>query len=186
MMDLNIKLINQCKRGVPAAQREIYDTFRHKWFSICLRYVNKREDALDVLQNALINIYSKINQFDESLGSFSSWSSRIVVNESIMFQRKYWNTAEVSGINLEMLDRAEASPEFSHLSLEQITKLIQDLPNGYRLIFNLYVMEGYDHQEIANKLNITAGTSKSQLFKAKALLKKKLTPLLKEEIKMIS
>jgi len=103
-----------------------------------------------------------------------------------MFQRKYWNKPEVSGINLELISKTESSKAISNLTLEELTKLIQKLPHGYRMIFNLYEIDGYSHKEIAEKLNISVGTSKSQLYKAKSILKKKLEAIFKEEIKMIS
>lgn len=180
------RLIDQCKQGASAAQKELYTRYKHLWFTISMRYVNKREDALDVLQNALINIYSKLNTFNKDLGSFKSWSSRIVINESIMFQRKYWNTPEVSGLNLELLNYSEDSRAVSNLSLEELTQLIQELPTGYRIVFNLYEIDGFSHQEIATKTGISVGTSKSQLYKAKALLKKKLKPTIVDDLKMIS
>lgn len=180
------KLINQCKKGVASAQRELYAQHKHLWFTICMRYVNKREDALDVLQNALIKIYSKLDQYDSSLGTFKSWSSKIMVNESIMFQRKYWNKPETSGLNLELISKSEESPAISNLTLEEMTREIQNLPAGYRVVFNLYQIDGYSHKEIGEKLGISVGTSKSQLFKAKSILKKKLEYIFEEEIKMIS
>ncbi len=180
------RLIDQCQKGVVSAQRKLYTSYKHLWFTTSLRYVVKREDALDVLQNALIKIYSKLNTFDNNKGSFKSWSTRIVVNESIMFQRKYWNTPEVGSGNLELLSETVSSSAISNLSLEELTKMIQSLPDGYRVVFNLYEIDGYSHKEIAEKLDISVGTSKSQLFKAKALLKKKLEPIYSDDLKMIS
>lgn len=171
-MKADQNLINLSKKGDPIAQKELYDIYRHKWFTICLRYVHKREDAMDVLQNALIKIYTKLDQYDSKLGEFNSWSSRIVVNESIMFQRKYWNKNEISGLNLELITEHQDEKAISNLTLEEMTSRIQKLPTGYRLVFNMYVIEGYSHKEIAEKLGISIGTSKSQLFKAKAILKK--------------
>lgn len=179
-------LIDQCKKGVVSAQKELYANYKHLWFTTSLRYVVKRDDALDVLQNSLIKIYSKLNTFDINRGSFKSWSSKIVVNESIMFQRKYWNTPEVGSGSLELLSETVASSAISNLSLEELTKMIQSLPDGYRVVFNLYEIDGYSHKEIAEKLDISVGTSKSQLFKAKALLKKKLEPIYSDDLKMIS
>ncbi len=180
------KLINQCKLGKASAQRELYNDYRNLWFTISMRYVNKREDALDVLQNALIKIYTKLHTFDTELGSFKSWSSKIVVNESIMFQRKYWNKPELSESNLEVLSETIDSSAVSNLSLQDMTNMIKELPDGYRLVFNLFEIDGYSHKEIAEQLGISVGTSKSQLFKAKAILKKRLTPIYNEGIKMIS
>jgi len=180
------KLINQCKLGAPKAQRELYTRYKNLWFTIALRYVNKREDALDVLQNALVKIYSKLDTFDAELGSFKSWSSRVVVNESIMFQRKYWNKPELAESNLELISKPVDGTALANLSLEDMTTMIKELPDGYRMGFNLYEIDGYSHKEIADQLGISVGTSKSQLFKAKAILKKKLEPIYSEEIKMIS
>lgn len=185
-MDLDKSIITQCRKGDVNAQKALYDFYRHRWFTICLRYLVRREDALDVLQDSLVNIYTKMDQFDDAKGNFQSWSCKIVVNQCIMFQRKYWNKPEVAGINLELVDRGEYSLAESNLSLEEITKLIQTLPLGYRLVFNLHILDGYSHQEIADKLGINVGTSKSQLFKAKAILKKKLNQISHEEVKMIS
>jgi len=179
-------LINRCKKGDSAAQKQLYELHRHRWFTICLRYVHKREDALDVLQNALIKIYSKLNQFNSELGQFSSWSSKIVVNESIMFQRKYWNKNEISGLNLELINDHEDEKAISNLTLEEMTRRIQKLPTGYRLVFNMYVIEGYSHKEIAATLGISIGTSKSQLFKAKGILKKQIESNLKETNNLIA
>lgn len=180
------KLIHSCKLGVVSAQRELYATYKNLWYTISLRYVNKREDAMDVLQNALVKIFMKLDQFDMKLGNFKSWSSKIVVNEAIMFQRKYWNSNEVTGLNLELIDKVESSRAISNLTMEEMTKLIQELPHGYRIVFNLYEIDGFSHKEIAGKLGISEGTSKSQLFKAKSILKKKLEPKFKKEVKLIS
>ena len=176
------RLIELCKQGNKSAQEQIYVAYKTHWFTICLRYLNNREDSLDVLQNALIKIYTKLDQFDSSLGHFKSWSSRIVVNESIMFQRKYWKR-EVVDLNNEVYDVGESSEAISNLTLEELSKVIQELPTGYKLVFNMYTIEGYSHKEIAEKLSISEGTSKSQLVKAKAILKKKLSGRLNEELR---
>lgn len=185
-MLVNNELINQCRKGKVNAQKKMYDQCKNHWFTICLRYLNKREDALDVLQNALVKIYTKLDQFDESKGTFTAWSSKIIVNESIMFQRKYWNKNEVAGVNLEIIDVASEPDVYAQLQMEELTKLIQKLPTGYRIIFNMYVIEGYTHSEIAQKLDISIGTSKSQLFKAKNILKKSLKKSSYEHSRMIS
>jgi len=167
-------LIVQSKKGVQTAQRKLYDMYKSKWFMICLRYVKKRDDALDVLQNALIKIYSKLDTFDIEKGAFGAWSSRIIVNESIMFQRKYWKGMESVELNDEIYAPTEEVVSENRLSAEALTNLIQQLPDGYRVVFNMYAIEGYTHKEIAEILGITEGTSKSQLFKAKRILKKQI------------
>lgn len=185
-MQIELELINQCKRDSKSAQKVLYNQCKHYWYTICLRYLNKQEDSLDVLQNALIKIFTKIEQFDPNKGNFKSWSSKIVVNECIMFQRKFWNSKEINQFNLEVLDVNCEPAAYSNLRMEELTQLIQSLPTGYRIVFNLYVIEGYSHSEIAEKLDISTGTSKSQLFKAKNLLKKKLEHSELIEERMIS
>jgi len=128
-----------------------------------------------MLQNGLINIYTKINQFNSERGNFKSWSSRIIVNDCLMFLRKNSFKSEDLNDHHGIFDKSETSLDI--LSAEELTKLIQQLPDGYRAVFNLYILEGYNHKEIAEKLNISEGTSKSQLFKAKKLLREKLETL---------
>ena len=179
-------LINQCKKGIRDAQKTLYDNYKSKWFMICLRYVKKREDALDVLQNALVKIYSKLDTFDDTKGNFDAWSSRIVVNESIMFQRKFWRQEEVSELNLDYHLTHQDASAISNLTVQELTKMIQKLPDGYRLVFNMYTIEGFSHKEIAEELGITIGTSKSQLFKAKNMLRERLESAFYKEDRFIS
>jgi len=156
------------------AQEQLYTIFKKSWFMICLRYNRNRADALDALQNALVNIYSKIHQFDAKKGSFKSWSSRIVANESLMLLRKKVSSFEVQSLpeEFELIDKSETP--IDKLSAKELTLLIQKLPDGYRTVFNLYVMEGKNHSEISTLLNISEGTSKSQLYKARKFLRQKI------------
>lgn len=159
------------------AQNELYARYGHVWYSICLRYHKNSEEAKDALQNALIKIYSKIRQFDPDKGEFKSWSCKIVVNENLMLIRKNKDfLKEFDDTYDETILNTESAIDI--LSAEELTKMIQQLPDGYRTIFNLYVIEGYSHDEISTMLNISKGTSKSQLFKAKRLLKQKLEVLI--------
>ena len=172
------KLISKAKKNQRKAQSELYNRFGHLWYSICLRYQNSEEDAQDALQNALIKVYSNLDRFDEHKGSFKSWSAKIVVNENLMFLRKkkddFLNIADQSEQNY--LDYQESAEDI--LSAKELTQMIQALPDGYRTIFNLYVIEGYSHEEIAGQLGISEGTSKSQLYKAKKYLREKLEILI--------
>lgn len=170
-------LIKQCQKGQRVAQRKLYELYRSKWYVIAMRYMRNNDDALDVLQNALVKIYSKMEMFNAELGSFSSWSSKIVVNESIMYQRKYWKHQIVDSYEEELLKVEDDFDPVSMLSAKELIKLIQTLPNGYRVVLNLFVIEGYSHKEISEILEISVSTSKSQLFKAKKLMKKKIEGL---------
>ena len=166
--------ITKARSGNPRAQQKLYSTYKGLWFSICLRYMNERDDALDSLQNGLVKVYSKLDQFDETKGSFKSWSAKIMVNECIMYQRKYWKLKEKDNVDLELIDTPYESDVFSSMGVQELTKVIQTLPVGYKLVFNMYAIEGYKHREISEKLDISIGTSKSQLHKAKKLLQSKL------------
>ena len=171
---LEAKLISMVRKGKPDAQALLYEKYRTYWFSICLRYNKNRDDSLDALQNALIIILSKVHQFDPEKGSFKSWSSKIVINENLKLLRK-------KNLQLELIDsRSEEIDSYNYeisepaYTKKELIQMIQTLPDGYRAVFNLYVMEGYNHQEISEILNISIGTSKSQLSKAKKMLRTKL------------
>ena len=172
------ELIQKAKNKDRKAQTALYHEFKVGWYAICLRYCNNKGDASDALQNALINIFQKMQQFDTQKGNFKSWSSKIIVNESLMLLRSKKNAfSSIEIIDDTMID--QEMPEVENiLSVKEITKLIQSLPLGYRMVFNLYVIEGYKHIEIAEKLGVSIGTSKSQLSKARKLLQQKLEVIL--------
>ncbi len=173
MQDLS-EIIKNIKKGDQKAHTLMYDLFKTDWFRICLRYNQNRADASDALQNALINIFKKIDQFDSDRGNFAAWSSKIVVNENLMLIRKRSNAFRTDEIKEEINIWDHSETPIEKLSAEELTSLIQTLPDGYRAVFNLYVIDGYSHSDIADSLNISIGTSKSQLFKARKLIKEKL------------
>jgi RNA polymerase sigma factor (sigma-70 family) len=163
--------IKGCIKLNELAQRHLYDLYKDKWYSFCTRYMVQQADSDDAFQNSLIKIFSNLSSFNEELGDFGGWSSRIVINECIMLlrQKKRLN------FNFEIKDdlllyNSDENP-IESLSKKEILNLIHKMPDGYRTVFNMYVLEGFSHKEISEKLNITEGTSKSQLFKAKNLLK---------------
>ncbi len=169
-MDQN-QLIKRAKRKNRKAVSELYEYYKNKWYSICLRYQKDSFDAQDVLQNSAVQIFKKIKHFDSKKGDFGAWTYRIVVNENLMALRKHKAYEPIENYkDIELND--ETSLE--KLEAEELMQLIKSLPTGYRAVFNLYAIESYSHKEIAEMLNITIGTSKSQLSKARALLRKKL------------
>ncbi|MDH3243176.1 MAG: sigma-70 family RNA polymerase sigma factor [Saprospiraceae bacterium] len=151
----------------------LYDRYAPVLFGICRRYIRQNEDAEDVLLETFYKIYSNIGQYGFK-GSFEGWMKRIAINESLMFLRKNKNPylrAELNDIFVE------GSPNVEELLFEQdVMKLLEQLPVGYRTVFNLYVIEGYKHREIAEQLGISINTSKSQLIQAK----RKLSQLIKK------
>lgn len=172
------QIISKAKKRNREAQTHLYKTYQHTWYAICLRYNKNQADAMDVLQNAMINIFSKIDQFDEKRGNFKSWSNQIVVNDNLMYLRKRTAGFKINEIHEDYQIEDTSETPIDILSAEELNKMVQRLPDGYRVVFNLYVIEGYTHKEIAERLGISAGTSKSQLFKAKRMLQKKLEVLL--------
>ncbi|MBT8190742.1 MAG: RNA polymerase sigma factor [Saprospiraceae bacterium] len=168
-------LLAQLRKGDPLAQKAIYDKYSSLFFAICLRYIKNSAEAEDVMIESFFKIFSKIHQYKDQ-GSFEGWMKRIVVNQALMSIRK--NSNLNLHVNIEnAYDINEAPRVIDKLSHDEILELIQDLPVGYRTVFNLYVIEGYKHREIAEKLGISINTSKSQLILAKrklrALYKKK-------------
>ncbi len=141
---------------------------------ICLRYGHDRSEADDILQEGLIQIYNSLHQYEEKRAQFYTWSSRVIVHAALNYLKKNCWYKMVIDID-EIADRAvEEQDVFEKLAAEEMLSIIQKLPMGYRLVFSLHELEGYTHQEIADHLNINVGTSKSQLSKAKKMLRQLL------------
>ncbi|MDP4820147.1 MAG: sigma-70 family RNA polymerase sigma factor [Saprospiraceae bacterium] len=172
-MNLEI-LVEGCKRGTPQAQQTLYDRYSSVLFAICRRYLPQYEDAEDALVAAFFKIFTQIHQFNE-MGSFEGWMKRIVVNECLMTLRRQSLPFSAIEIQLEV-PAGEISAE-AHLEAGDVLRLLEQLPPGYRTIFNLYVVEGYKHKEIADLLGVSINTSKSQLILAKKRMKELLLEL---------
>ena len=165
-------IILGCIKGDRKFQELLYHTFSSKMFSVCLRYAGEYSTAEDLLQEGFVKVYKNIEKF-RSEGSFEGWIRRIFVNNSIEHFRKKANlyvVQETEALTYEYYD----DNAIQKLMKEDLMKLIQSLSSGYRTIFNLYVIEGYSHKEIAEMLGVTEGTSKSQLARARYLLQKKI------------
>ena len=168
------ELIKNILAGDKAAMQTLYEQHERHWFRLCLRYGRSRSEAQDILQEGLVAIFRDLKQFDPERGEFRSWSNRVMVNAALRFLKKHqWQQS------FEDLELAETEPDLSQsilgkISAKELTQVIQQLPAGYRIIFNMFEMEGYSHLEIAETLNISVGTSKSQLSKAKKALRQKL------------
>lgn len=167
-------IIRGCIKQDAACQKMLYNRFSSTMLGVCHRYARNTQDAEDIMQEAFIKVFSKMHQFKFE-GSFEGWIRRIVVNTAL---KKYSLARYSKEVNVfddkheyEFYDEPSA---YQHLSQKDLLALINDLPDGYRLIFNLYVIEGFPHEDIAKMLGIQAGTSRSQLVKARALLQKQL------------
>lgn len=151
----------------------LYMRFSDVMFRTALRYVRNNDDAEDIIIIAFSKVFKSIKSFNYSgKGCLEAWIRKIVVNESLMFLRKRYNFSLTESLDISIPE--PDLTELGRLEAEDILEMINQLPTGYRTVFNLYVIEGYDHQEISMMLNISEGTSRSQLFKAKAILKKVL------------
>jgi RNA polymerase sigma-70 factor (ECF subfamily) len=162
------RLIKLLKKGRESAFEELYQKYSQVLYGICLRYSKNEADAEDLLQDSFIKIYENIKYF-KSQGSFEGWLKRITINNCINFYKKTLSKKEISSDEYDVQDSVKEDI-FSKLETEEILKLIQGLPEGYRMVFNLYVIEGYKHYEIAEILGISENTSKTQLLKAKKRL----------------
>ena len=162
-----IEIIERCRQQDAKAQRFLYERYAPKMLGVCRRYISSREDAEDVLVEAMFKVFDNIQAF-QSAGSFEGWIRRIVVNESLMFLRKKrLLTVDTDGAELNSIDHATPLSIEHELAAKEILQLLEKLPTGYRTVFNLFVIEGYKHVEIAELLNICINTSKSQLILAK-------------------
>lgn len=168
-MALN-ELIEKCKKEDIKAQGELYTLYANKLYSICLKYSRNVAEAQDNLQDAFLTIFKSISQYKHK-GSFEGWMKRITVNTVL---QKYRKERYFEIVNDQLVEEPETEIEEQNLSLDYLLKLIQELPDRYRLVFNLYVLDDYSHQEIAEMLGITIGTSKSNLARARMILKNKL------------
>ncbi len=161
------------KRKKPKAQRKAFDEYGGYLFRICYRYLGQKEWAEDILSQVFLKIFERIADTDISEEyKFKAWAKRIAINECLQEIRK----CTVFTNSLELLEEVPESAQATDDELleEDVVQIIETLPLGYRTVFSLYVIEGYSHQEIAKKLAISEGTSKSQLSKARSILKKEL------------
>ena len=174
MVYLEEAIIEGCKRGEPKFQELLYQKYAARMMAICTRYAKTRFEAEDVFHEAFVKVFQHIKTYQE--GSFEGWMKRIFVNSSINNFRKnqkHYNHEQHS----EETETSNSSEDMilSDISTKELLAVIDQLPEGYRMVFNLYVLEGYTHKEIGEMLNIAEGTSKSQFAKAKVFLKKMLS-----------
>jgi RNA polymerase sigma-70 factor (ECF subfamily) len=167
------KWIEGCRKGDRSAQHAVFEKYKRRMYALCYRYCGSSAEAEDAMMQGFMKVFTKIDQY-ESKGSFEGWVKRIMIFESLQSVRKqkqlfvHMEAADNDGHNLEPAIMPEG------LEMEDYMQMINALPLGYKTIFNLYAIEGYSHQEIAELLGISVNTSKSQLSRARALLQAKL------------
>lgn len=165
------KLINNCKQGNRKAQEELYRKYSGVLFGMCLKYSRNKTEAEDNLHDSFMTIYNKIGQFTNK-GSFEGWMKRITVNTVL---QKFRKEQYLNVVSENMGEEVDIESDYTEdIKLSTLLGYIQELPNKYRLTFNLYVLDGYTHKEISELLGTSAGTSKSNLARAKMILKEKI------------
>ncbi len=165
------ELILKCKKQDATAQGELYKQYSGVLFAICLRYSPNYTEAEDNLQDAFITIFKKVEQYNAK-GSFEGWIKRVTVNTVLQKYRKQRSFEIVDESQIE--DEVEVEIESEEIPLDFLLKIVQELPDRYRLVFTMYVMDGYQHKEIAEMLGISDGTSKSNLARGRMILKNKI------------
>ncbi|MFZ9848730.1 MAG: RNA polymerase sigma factor [Flavobacteriales bacterium] len=177
----NAIIIRGCIDGDRRSQQRLYEAYYGKMMAVCRRYAKDNDEALDIFQEAFIKVFNNIHKYGDK-GSFEGWIRRIMVNTAIDFIRR----AKAGGQTVELTDRHtdtmgnhddedEGDSILGNVSYDELLKCVQNLSPAYKQVFNLYVVDGYQHQEIAEMLNISVGTSKSNLAKAKMNLRKFLS-----------
>ncbi|MBC2843805.1 sigma-70 family RNA polymerase sigma factor [Winogradskyella flava] len=165
------QLIKNCIKQDAKAQSQLYKQYASKLFSLCLKYSKNYAEAEDNLHDAFITVFNKISQYNNK-GSFEGWLKRIAINTSLQCYRD--NVGVYDIINESNIEDVSVDIDDDNLNIDFLLKIIQELPDRYRLIFNLYVLDGYSHVEISELINISTGTSKSNLARARMILKEKI------------
>ena len=164
------ELILGCKKGDRKAQEQLYRKYSSVLFGVCLKYSRNKVEAEDNLHDCFMTIYDKIGQY-KSKGSFEGWMKRIAVNTVL---QKYRKAQHLNVVTENLIEEIELDAGYGDISLQTLLKYIQELPNKYRLTFNMYVLDGYTHKEISEALGTSLGTSKSNLARARMILKEKI------------
>ncbi len=168
-------LLEGCRRGERKSQELLYNTLASRMLGVCMRYAKDQFEAEDMLQMGFVKVFKKIVEF-RSEGSFEGWVRRVMVNTAIEVYRKNQRMLNVVDID-EVYDEPQTTFSADNLETQDLLKLIGQLSTGYRLVFNMYVIEGFSHKEISEQLGISEGASKSQLSRARAILREKITKM---------
>lgn len=175
MMQPEQELVQGCLKNNRQAQESLYRLHAAKMFHICLSYTGDRDAAKDILQESFIKVFKSMSDYhpDKSL---EGWIRRIVTNTAIDFYRKQKRLRYFEGTNDQAEQVAMPANQYTHINTDNVLHQVKRLPEGARLVFHMFAVEGYSHKEIAGKLNISEGTSKSQFNRARTLLQEWLSP----------
>ncbi len=173
MVDHLNKVIRGCQENLPEAQKELFDMFKTKMFGICLRYAGNYDDAQDVLQDGFIKVFEKIHQF-RFKGAFEGWIRKVMVNTALERYRIHYRQVSIDE-HVAEIEHEEPKDILSDIDAADLVKIIQELSPRYRVVFNMFAVEGYSHKEISDMLHISEGTSKSNLSRARVILQEKIS-----------
>ncbi len=171
-------LVNGWLREDSRYQQALYDKYKAEMFMVCMRYAKSKAEAEDFLQDGFVQVFRDLHQFDTVKGSLQGWVRKVVVNKVLQHLRKkklQFASADIADFPNQLPNNEDV---LSMLSAKEIIQLIQQLPDGYRVVFSLFMLEGFSHQEIAEQLNISESTSKSQLHKARHSLQRSVNELI--------
>ncbi|OFX59762.1 MAG: hypothetical protein A2066_11365 [Bacteroidetes bacterium GWB2_41_8] len=164
-------LVEKCRKGDTKAQFELYKVYYKPMYNVCLRMVGSQVDAEDVMQEAFLNAFTKIDTY-QGVVSFGAWLKKIVINRSLDYLKK--RKVKFEELNEKIPDEEPVSIDISEIQMEKLKNAIQRLPDGYRVVLSLYLLEGFDHEEIAQILEISNVSSRSQYMRAKLKLREML------------
>ncbi len=173
-VNIERQLITECKKGDRKAQKQLYETYAGKMMGVCLRYCKDRETAKDLLHDGFLKVFSHIDDF-ECKGSFEGWIRRIMINTALEFLRKQADEGYSQNIEEAFTLTNGDYGVLEKMQAEELVAVIQRLPDTYRSVFNLFVVEGFSHKEIAQAMHITESSSRVYLTRAKQLLQEMLT-----------
>jgi len=175
------QLVELCRKDSRSGFDELYKRFSSRLFGVCLRYSRNYHDAEDLLHEGFIRVFEKLKDF-RSEGSFEGWLRKIMVSTAINFYHKNYQLRYETQITDVPAEEQMFEDTYSYLSVKELLEHIHSMPDGYRMVFNLYVIEGYKHLEIAEMLGISENTSKTQLLKARNYLKKNISEVAYEKV----
>ncbi len=166
-----LQLIEGCRKGDRLAQKELYEKYSRRMMGVCLRYVGDREMARDLLQDGFVKVFLSIDSYS-GLGSFEGWMRKIFVNCALEHLRKADVLRDASDLDYSSEQIQSDDSILSDISAGELLEMVQKLPEGFRFVFNMFVVEGYSHKEIGEMLHITESSSRSQLTRARQMLRK--------------
>lgn len=168
-----LRTIELCKKGDRNAQKALFDLLAPRMYPVCIRYVGDRETAQDLLQDGFVTLFSKLDSY-KGEGSFDGWARRIFINTALMYLRKKDALKMSDELENARYLSSDLEDQMENIGYKELMKLVTALPPGFRTVFNMYVIEGYSHKEIADILGITETTSRTQLSRARIWLQNKI------------